>query len=607
MKKHLIRILAAFLCVAMVFCFIPSTAFAAADRAEDIIYEMDSDETLDFKEKDFNAVCEDLTDEELDYVKFTLPDDDDGILYYDYDEDDDDNTEVSSTKKYYYSQSPYISRITFVPDKDYSGTLTIKYTGRDEDGNSFSGKIKITVEDSGSSTLITYTISYDKDFIVFDEDDFFDVCEELQDEDLDYVKFTLPDDEDGILYYNYDEDEDDEDNTKVSSSKKYYYDSSPRLSRITFVPDVEFSGSVTIKYRGYDTDGDSYSEKIKITVRGYDGEDDPDDEITDNADMITYTSRPNTAILMKDEDFNNVCRKLTGSPLNYVTFTLSSSTYGTLYYGYTSSGNYTSKVKAASKYYYNGSPYLLNVVFLPDKDLTGTVTIDYKGYDSNGAYYSGKVQIKLTSTGDTTPTQPTQPGNTPAQPGELISSEHFNDVTTDYSWAVPYVDSLYEAGIITGSSSGSTKLYSPAANITRGDYMLILYRALNMKTSSTTSNFADVPSGSYYYSAIITAKALGIAQGSDNHFYPNDTITREDAMVLALRAVNITGKTIPSGDINSLSVYADSGSISDYAGSAVAALIKAGVITGDDDNLIHPRGNLTRVQVAAIVYRIKNL
>jgi hypothetical protein len=135
----------------------------------------------------------------------------------------------------------------------------------------------------------------------------------------------------------------------------------------------------------------------------------------------------------------------------------------------------------------------------------------------------------------------------------------------------------------------------------------LLYKALNFKTTSTAANFTDVPSGSYYYTAIVTAKALGIAQGSDNKFYPSSRITREDAMVLVLRTVNITGQTMSSGDISSLSKYSDGNSISDYSKSAVAALVKAGIITGSDDNKIYPQGSLTRAQTAAIIYRIKNM
>ncbi|MDD4565836.1 MAG: S-layer homology domain-containing protein [Eubacteriales bacterium] len=710
MNKHVNRFFITILVFSLISFGFPASAFAAIDDADDIRYSMDSDETLDFDEKDFNDVCEELTEEELDYVKFELPDKDEGVLYYNYDEDEDveDQTKVSSSKKYYYSESSYISKIAFVPDEDYSGTLTINYAGYDVDDNVYDGKVKIAVDGGTSTSTITYTINYDDDYIQFDDEDFYDACEEIQKEELDYVKFTLPDSDEGILYYNYDEDSDD--NTKVTSSKKYYYDSTPRLSRVYFVPDEDFSGSLTMKYTGYDIEGDSYSGKIKISVKGYDDDDsaestitysidsnkdlvdfdeddfndvceDLNDEELDyvtftvpsaskgnlyykyddgkyssvvtsskkyyydsspyisditfmpnknfagicniefsgrdvegdsfsgtvviniggsniNADTITYTGKPNTALYMKDADFNNACKKLNGNPLDFVTFTLPSDSSGILYYGYNADGNYTSKVKAAAKYYYSGAPYILNVAYVPENNVSGIVTISYTGYDTNGLAYSGKIQINITNTG-TAPTTPV---------GTLVSSKYFRDVDTSYSWAVPYIDNLYEKSIISGTgSSGTAKLYDPASNVKRGDFMLILYRALNLKTSSSTAGFSDVPSNSYYYTAIQTAKALGIAQGAYNKFEPNSNITREDAMVLALRAVNITSTTIPPGNIGDLNSYADYTSISDYSRSALASLVKAGVITGSDDNKLYPKGNLTRAQTAAIIYRIKDL
>jgi len=38
---------------------------------------------------------------------------------------------------------------------------------------------------------------------------------------------------------------------------------------------------------------------------------------------------------------------------------------------------------------------------------------------------------------------------------------------------------------------------------------------------------------------------------------------------------------------------------------AIAALIKAGIITGSDDNKIHPMESITKAEAAAIIYRIK--
>lgn len=707
--------LIAFLIISMVACFFPAEAFAASDSAGDIKYSVDSDDSLDFKEDDFNKACKDLNAADLDYVKFTLPDDDDGILYYNYDEDDDDNTKVSESKKYYYSgsSSSRLSKITFVPDEDCSGTVTIKYNGCSKDDDTYTGRIKITVKDTGSSKIIKYSADK-KEPVEFSKNDFRDACDDIQNEDLDYVKFTLPDEDDGVLYYNYDKDSGS--NTKVSLSKKYYYDSSnsQSIKNVTFVPDKDFSGTVTIKYTGYDDTGDSYSGKVQITIgnsssSSSDGtvsytvssskdtvkfdEDDfnkvskkINDEDLDyikitipsaskgilyydysngsyssivssgnkyyydntspyikkitfvpkdgfngtckidytgydtdgktfsgtisitvgsasssqTAGIIKYTSRINAITAFKDSDFNDVCKSLTGNQLNYVKFTLPSESSGTLYYGYNANGSYDSKIKSSTEYYYSGTPYLLSVSFVPAANYSGMITIDYTGYDKDGRSYDGKIQITLASDTTTVPI-PTPAGIT------LQRSKYFSDVDEAYSWAVPYIDNLYETGVITGAASGSSKLYSPAAYVTRGDFIYLLYKALNFKTTTTTTGFSDVPSGSYYYTAINTAKALGIIQGSDNKFSPSLRITREDAMVMVLRAVNITGKTIASGDVNSLSAYSDGSSISDYSKSAVAALIKAKIITGSDDNKIYPQGNLSRAQIAAIIYRAKNL
>ena len=713
MLNRVARTTAIFLIAGLIFCFQPYPSYATEfDDADDISYSVNSSKTLDFDEKDFADACLDLTDDDLDYVKFRLPDDEEGMLYYNYDKDENSNTKVSASKKYYMNKSPYLSRVTFVPDKNYSGTVAIRYTGYNEDGDSYSGKVKITVKGSSSksSDSIAYTVSYNKDYIQFNKKDFFNYCSKVQKEDLDFVKFTLPDKKSGVLYYDYSSNSD---NTKVTESRKYYYDSSPYLSKVYFLPDKAFSGTVTIKYTGYDVSGNTYDGKIKITVGDKDDDSeylsdkisykinsnkntvtlDEDDFIdlcdelngqeldyvtfsipssskgilyynykdgqyssivtstkkyyvdsspylsdvtfvpnskysgtttipfvgwdvrgksfhgelsiavegsSANAKEITYTGIAEAAIIMKDSDFNNVCRDLLGNQLSYVYFTLPSSSSGTLYYGYTQDGNYSAKVRPDTKYYYDGSPYILNVSFVPSNKFSGTVSITYTGYDITGSSYTGTIKItysNITQTPDT---------SAPANPESLVSSKYFSDVDTSYSWAVPYIDSLYLSGIISGSSSGSNKLYSPASPVTRGDFMLILYRALNLKTTSTATKFVDVPTGSYYYDAIMTARALGIAQGSENYFYPNTPITREDAMVLVLRAVNITGETIPSGDVSGLSSYYDSSVISDYSRSAVAALIKSGIITGSDDNKIYPQGNLTRAQVAAIIYRVIN-
>lgn len=121
---------------------------------------------------------------------------------------------------------------------------------------------------------------------------------------------------------------------------------------------------------------------------------------------------------------------------------------------------------------------------------------------------------------------------------ETEGSLYFKDVTSAYSWAASYIDYLFEEGVVNGTGNNN---YSPANNVTRGDFMLMLYRALDLR-GTDRGNFIDVPKDSYYYKAIAIAKSLGIAKGYGDKFMPAAGITREDAMVLVDRALTIEGK-----------------------------------------------------------------
>lgn len=570
MKKNCIKSLSVLLAVMITVLSIPATVYAAADVADSISYTTDADDEVDFKKADFNEVCDDLNDEDLDYVKFTtLPTSSKGILYYDYDGDKD---KVDSSDKYKYSGSPSISDVTFVPDDDYSGTVTISYTGWDEDDNEFTGTVKIKVSGGSSDGDIEYSVDAD-DNVTFKKADFNSYCKKKNDAELKYLKFELPSSSKGILYFDYDDDKD-----KLNEDDEYYYDKNPSISDITFVPKSTYSGDCEIKFSGYDISDDTIVGTVLISVGNKD---------LDDADDIAYTATAGSYVTFSENDFDKVCKDLMDEDLDYVKFTLPTSSNGTLYYSYTSSGNYSSKVSASTKYYNDEKDYLRNVSFVPYGDSAGTVTIKYTGYDTDGNAFTGEIKVTVKA----------KAANT--------TSQFFSDVNGNYSWAVQYVDSLSSTGVLTGTNnSNGTKSFNPASPITRGDFMLILSRALNLTSSTSTSGFSDVPSGSYYDQAITAAKALGIAKGVDNKFNPNATITREDAMVLALRAMSVSGTGYVSGDSTTLSGFYDKATVSDYAQDAIAALIKSGIITGDN-NQIHPKENITRAEAAAIIYRIK--
>jgi hypothetical protein len=169
-----------------------------------------------------------------------------------------------------------------------------------------------------------------------------------------------------------------------------------------------------------------------------------------------------------------------------------------------------------------------------------------------------------------------------------------------YPWAKRAVEELSSRGIISGRGDGS---FAPGESISRGDFVLMLDRALGFAETSGTG-FGDVPESAYYAAAVTRAKALGIAQGADNKFRPGDRLTRQEAMVLIDRALTASGRGISAH--GSLDGYSDAASVAAWARDAAARLTAAGVMSGADGKL-DPGGYMTRAQLAVALYRALGL
>ncbi len=193
--------------------------------------------------------------------------------------------------------------------------------------------------------------------------------------------------------------------------------------------------------------------------------------------------------------------------------------------------------------------------------------------------------------GATTPGTTTQPSTT----------ETFTDLA-NHAWAKDAIYTLKNKGIISGVSDTE---FAPANNIKRGDFILILTRMLSVN-DTFNENFADVPESAYYYNAVGSAKAAGIAQGSGENFMPENSITRQDLITLAYRAFLAKGYITETTDLTSLDTFGDKDSISDYAKTSMASMVKAGIIQGADGN-VNPQGNATRAEVAVMCARLCEL
>jgi len=547
-----------------------------------ITYNVDKGGKLKLSVSDFKTALSNQTSKSLDYVKFELPPTNRGTLYYDYTSSSNYDSKVGSSTKYYASGSSkkLISDVTFVPKSTYTGSFYIKYTAYNSSGTEYNGEIRVNVRDSEYSLPdITYETSKNAK-LNFDVSDFKTALNKKSDENLDYVKFELPSTSYGTLYYDYTSSSNYDSN--VTASTKYYRTGSSKklISDVTFVPKSGFTGSVTINYDAFDDDGVQYEGSIVIKI-GSSGK----------LEDITYKVDNTKVLTLSATDINTKFKAEDGSNFSYVKFTLPSSTYGYLYHDYKSAEDPGSFVKSSDKYYRTGSSNDLvsEVTYEPKSGYKGTFSLKYTAYNSDGASYEGVIKITVGAGLD-----------------DREKSEYFTDVTQDYDWVAAKIDYLYKNNIVKGTETTSAGMkYSPAAKITRGDFILMLYRAFDLKAAAT-DNFTDVPKSSYYYDAIGTAKALGIAQGAYGKFNPTDSLTREDAMVLIYRAIDVTGnKTLPSnGDVSKL---VDKAKISDYAVSSVGTLVKAGVINGYEDSTFKPKGYLTRAEMAVVLYNVEML
>ncbi len=530
-----------------------------------ISYTVRAGRPAEFETADFNELCQNKLGNSLDYVCFDdLPSSSRGTLYRNYtssgsgtrvDEDD----RISRTN---------LSRVAFVPNRSYSGTVDIGFTGYDTKGNSFSGTVTIQVDDSGASEGISYS-TRPGGSVLFNASDFNDMCREVTGASLNYVRFELPASSRGTLYYKYDSDKP----AEVKESTSYYRSGSGRLlDDITFVSNSNFAGTVEISYTGYSSGSGQFSGSVLITVAA------------PRAETI-YLTAGSAPIQLSSAAFRQACGTVLTQGLSYVRFaSLPDTRAGRLYENYVDAAS-GYQASTGSPYYLTGSPGIDQLTFVPQSGYQGTATINYTGYGAGGDQVSGTVEIAISNGGS---------GgiNIPA-----VSS--FSDMA-NYSWATTAVEYLSQTGVVNGIGNGR---FGPEQTIQRCDFTLMLCRAFRFDMIGGNS-FPDIPVGSYYGSAVTTAKSLGIVTGSNGLFMPTSALSRQDAMLMLKRAMVAAGWSVPSGAEGSLSRFSDGAQVSGYARDAVASMVQMGVVTGDGANRLKPWEPISRAEMAVILYRV---
>ena len=170
----------------------------------------------------------------------------------------------------------------------------------------------------------------------------------------------------------------------------------------------------------------------------------------------------------------------------------------------------------------------------------------------------------------------------------------FFDDLAGYEWASAYINALYNMNVISGKDD---KLFAPADSITRAEFAKMMVGAFGIE-DATYDGFVDVKADDWYYPYVGAAYAAGLIQGTGNGMFgANDVISRQDAVVIAFRALKIEA-------VKSDLTFKDKEQIADYALDAVATLSNTGVVSGNENQEFLPNNNLNRAEAAKIIYTL---
>lgn len=173
-----------------------------------------------------------------------------------------------------------------------------------------------------------------------------------------------------------------------------------------------------------------------------------------------------------------------------------------------------------------------------------------------------------------------------------------NDIE-GYDWAKEAIEYLYANSIMTGDGDGR---FRPGDNLTREEFVKLIIAAIGgNKLEDGIITFTDISEGAWYKKYVETAVVKGITTGiSEGEFGVGQYITRQDAAVMLLRAAeayytNFKKKT-------TLIDFTDYDTVSDYAVVAVDTLARAQIINGFEDGSFRPQDNITRAEIAKVIY-----
>ena len=382
----------------------------------------------------------------------------------------------------------------------------------------------------------------------------------------------------------------------VSTTIKY---SASEVSKMVYRP-TRTTGTHTIRYAAYDGSAQIATGTINVMT---------------SASTVEYHISANEKQQMVVSDFQRVY----GSGLSSVTFGTNSNSHGALYKGSTtSSGKVGSEAYSVS----TGSNLLKNVYFIAGSTTSKyTVTIPFTANGSSGQM-NGQLVVYVNDT------------HTLNSTGASFRSMGIaNELTPDNATGSTYITidrvvggklyssytSIKNCTALTSKDFGSTKFYFSGSGSLDNLYILPLADSKSVEVSYTidgstkgtlsfkvnqqtaSSQFTDV-SGSYKWAAnsVDFMYMNDIIKGNNTKnpklFGPGAKMTRAMLVTVLYRAA---GEPTVTGITNKFTDNKQG----QYYYNAVLWASNMGIVNGATATTFDPNGNVTREQIAAILYR----
>ncbi len=178
----------------------------------------------------------------------------------------------------------------------------------------------------------------------------------------------------------------------------------------------------------------------------------------------------------------------------------------------------------------------------------------------------------------------------------------FTDVPVN-AWYYDEILYSYKKGYIQGIT---TDTFDPNGSATKAQMVTFITRLAGnpAPSANVTLPYVDVKSENWFYGSVAWCYENGIIDSAE-YFNPNEIVTRELAAVYFYRLAKALNEDTTVNDFYGLLYFNDVDQISEYYYEELAWAVEKSLLQGYDNSLT-PKSELTRAQVATLMYNFES-